>query len=122
MPVQVVNSSEQLAPRRQGEQLQEQDFAQEIEQALEQIDTNMEQQELEQDINLMPHHQEVNPLASPDLKVEQVPGDQGDIEILGDQPKGEMQNISFDELQDRVVKSHRVSTLDDHTSPTQFEE
>lgn len=29
------------------------------------MDMDMEQQELEQDIHLMPHHQELNPPASP---------------------------------------------------------
>ena len=44
----------------------------------------MEQEELEQDIDLMPHHQEVDPPTSLHLENEQVPSDQGDIEILGD--------------------------------------
>ena len=35
-------------------------LAHEIEQALQQLDTNMEYHELEQDTDLMPHHQEVN--------------------------------------------------------------
>lgn len=54
VPVQVVDLSEQLAQRRQGEKSQEHDLAQEIEQALEKMDTDMEQQELEKDIDLMP--------------------------------------------------------------------
>lgn len=33
-----------------------------------------------------------------------------------------MHNISFDESQHRVVKSHGVSTPDDHKSPKQVEE
>jgi len=70
----------------------------------------------------MPHHQEFDPPSSPDPEAKQVPSDQGDTEILGDNLKGEMHNISFDESQHRVMKSHRVLTLDDHTSPTQFEE
>ena len=70
----------------------------------------------------MPHHQKVNPLASPHLEDEQVPSNQGDTEILGDQTEGEIHNISFDESQHRVVQSRRVSTSDDHTSPTQVEE
>lgn len=44
----------------------------------------MEKLELEKDIDLMPYHQEVDPLASPDLEAKQVLSDQGDIEILGD--------------------------------------
>jgi len=43
----------------------------------------MEKQELEQDIDLMPHHQEVNLPASLHLEEEQVSSDQGDTEILG---------------------------------------
>jgi len=70
----------------------------------------------------MPQHQEVNPPASPDLEAEQVPSDQGDTEILGDNSEGEMHNISFDESHHRVVQSCRVSTLDDHTYTVQFEE
>lgn len=38
-PVQVVDSYKQLTRSRQGEQLQDQEFGQEIEQALEQMDT-----------------------------------------------------------------------------------
>lgn len=121
-PVEVVDSSEQLALGRHGELLQEQDFTQNIEQTLEQMDTNIEQQELEKEIELMPHHQEVDPLASPCPEEEQVASDQGDTEILGDNPEEEMHNISFDESQHRDVQSHRVLTLDDHTSPTHFEE
>jgi len=93
----VVDSSEQLAQCRQCEQSQEQDFAQEIERLIEQIDTEMEKPKLELDIDLMPYYQEVDPLASPDLEAEQVPSDQGDTEILGDNPEEEMNNISFDE-------------------------
>ena len=70
----------------------------------------------------MPYHQEVDPPASPYLEAEQVLSDQGDAKILGDNPKGEMHNISFDESQHRVVQSHKVSTPDDNTSPMQFEE
>ena len=65
IPTEVVESSEQLSSGEQGEPSQEQEFAQEIEQELQEMDTNMEQQELEKDIDLMPHHQEVNPPASP---------------------------------------------------------
>jgi len=86
------------------------------------MDTNMEKQELEQDIDLMPHHQEGDLPTSLDPEEEKVPSDQGDTEILGDNLEEEMHNISFDESQNKVVQSHRVSTLDDHTSPTQFEE
>jgi len=70
----------------------------------------------------MPYHQDIDPLASPDPKVEQVSRDQGDTEILADNLEEEMQNISFDELQRRVVKSCKVSTPDEHTSPVPFEE
>jgi len=86
------------------------------------MDTNIEQQELEQDIDLMPQHQEVNPLASPHPKEEQVPSDQGDTKILGDNLEEEMHNISFDKSQNRVVQYRRVSTPKDHTSPVKFEE
>ena len=82
----------------------------------------MEQPELEQDIDLMPYYKQVDPPASPDPKAEKVQSDQGDIEILGDNPEGEKHNISFDKLQHRVVKSHRVSSLDGNTSPMDFEE
>lgn len=81
------------------------------------MDIDMEQHELEQDIIFVPHHQEVDPLASLDPEAEQVPSDQGDIEILGENLEGEMHNISFDESQHRVVQSLRESTPDDHTSP-----
>ena len=120
--VQVVDSSEHLAPSRQGEHSQKQDFSQDIEQELKQMDTEMEQQELEKDIDLMPHPQEVDPPASLHPEDEQVPSDQGDTEILGDQLEGEMHNISFDESQHRVVHSRIVSTSQDLTSPTQYAE
>jgi len=107
-----VDSSEQLTPNRQGEQ----DFSQEIEQALEQMDTDMEQKELEKYIDLMPYHQEVNPPTSPDMEAKEVPSDQGDTEILGDNPEGEMHNVSFIESPHRVMQSHIVSTSD-NTSP-----
>lgn len=64
----------------------------------------------------MPYHQEVDAPDSPDLKVEQVPSDQGDTEILGDKLKGEMHNISFNESLHKVLQSRRGSTLDDKTS------
>ena len=65
----------------------------------------------------MHYHQEVDPLASPDLEVERVPRNQGDTEILGDNLEEEMHNILVDESQHRVVQSHRVSTPYDNTSP-----
>jgi len=77
---------------------------------------------LEQDIDLMHHHQEVNLRASPNLEDEKVSSDQGGTKILGDQPEGEMPNISFDESQHRVVQYRRVSTLDDHTYHTKVKE
>lgn len=82
----------------------------------------MEQPELEEDINLLHYHQEVEPTASLDPEVEQVPCNHGDTEILGDNPKEQMHNISFDESHHRVVQSCRVFSLDDNTSPTDFEE
>ena len=57
----------------------------------------MEQPKLEKDIDLMPYHQEVNPLTSLELEAEKVPSDQGDTKILGDNPEEAMHNISFDE-------------------------
>ena len=81
------------------------------------MDTDMEQQELEQDIDLLPCHQEVDPPPSLCPEEEQVPSDQGDTEILRDNPEEEMYNISFDESQHKVVQSRKVLTLDDHTSP-----
>ena len=121
-PVQVVDSSEQLALGKQGEPSQEQDFAHEIEQALQQLDTDMEQRELEHDIDLMPHNQEIDLPASPHPDDEKVSNDRGGNEILGDQLEEEMHNISFDKSQHRVVQSCRVSTPNDHTSPVKVEE
>ena len=54
--VKVVDSSKQLASGKQGEPSHEKDFDHEIEQALQQLDADMEQQEWEQDTDLMPHH------------------------------------------------------------------
>lgn len=82
----------------------------------------MEQRELEQDIDLLPHHQKVDLPASPHPDDEQVSCDREGTEILGDQLEEEMHNISFDESHHRVVQSHRVSTPDVHTSPVQVEE
>ena len=70
----------------------------------------------------MPYHQEVDPPASPDPEAENVPSNQGDTKILGDNPEGEMHNISFDESQHKVLQSRRLSTLDDNTSPAQLQE
>jgi len=82
----------------------------------------MEQWKLEQDIDLLPHHQEVDLSTSPHPEDEQVSSDQGGTEILGGQLEGEMHTISFDDSQHRVVQSLRVSIPDDHTYPVQFEE
>lgn len=70
----------------------------------------------------MPHHREVDQLVSPCLEEEKVPNDQGDAKILRDNLEEDMHKISFNESQHKVVKSHRVSTLDDHTSPMKFKE
>lgn len=77
---------------------------------------------MEQDIDLMPHHQEVDLPTSPHPDDEQVSSDGGGTKILKDHPEEEMHNISFDESQHKVVQSRRVSTLDDHTYPAQVEE
>jgi len=63
------------------------------------MDTNVLQPESEQDIDLMPHNQEVTPSSSPNPEVEKVPNDQGDTKIVEDNPKAEMHNMSFDESQ-----------------------
>ena len=65
----------------------------------------MEQQELEQDTSLMPHHKEVDSPASLHPDDEQVSNDQGGTEILGGQPKAETHDISFDEYHHKVVQS-----------------
>jgi len=57
------------------------------------LDADIEPQELEQDTNLMPHHQEVNLPTSSHPDDAQVSSDQGGTEILGDQLEGEMHNI-----------------------------
>lgn len=67
------------------------------------MDIDIEQQKLEKDINLMPHHQEVDPLASSHPEEEQVPSNLGDTEILGYRSEGEMNNISFIESQHRFM-------------------
>ena len=53
-PIRVIDSYEQLTDNKQGEKSQEQDFAQEIEQMLEQMDMNVVHLELDQDIDLVP--------------------------------------------------------------------
>jgi len=70
----------------------------------------MEQSELEQDTDLMPHHREVDSPTSMHLDDEQVSNDQGGIEILGGQLEVEMCNNFFDESQHRVVQPDRVPT------------
>lgn len=62
------------------------------------MDTYMDQQDLDQDMNLMPYYEEVDPLDSPYPKAKKVPSNQGDTDILGDKLEGEMHNISFNEL------------------------
>jgi len=63
----------------------------------------MEQQELEQDTDFMPHHKEVDSPNSMHLEEEKVSDDQGGTKVLGDHSEEEMHNISFDESQHRVV-------------------
>ena len=82
----------------------------------------MEQQELQQDTDLMPHQREVDSPTSMHPDSEQVSDDQGGTEILGGQLEAEMHNISFDESHHRVVQCLRVLTPEDQTSPAQFEE
>lgn len=82
----------------------------------------MEQQELEQDIDLKPHHKEVDSLTSLRPDDEKVSNDQGGTEILGGQSKAEMHNISFDKSHHRVVQSQKVLNLEDQTSLVQVEE
>lgn len=60
---------------------------------------DMVQLESDQYIDLMPRNQEVTPPTSSNLEVEQVPSDQGDIEILEDNLEADMHNKSFDESQ-----------------------
>lgn len=50
------------------------------------MDTEMEQPELEKEIDLMHYNQEVDPPDSPDPKSGQALSDQGDTEILEDNP------------------------------------
>lgn len=73
--IQVVDSSKRLTQSKHGEKSQQQDFSQEIARVLEKMDTNMEQPELDQDIEIMPYHQELNPPTSLDLEAEQVLSD-----------------------------------------------
>ena len=102
--------------------MKEQDFAQEIKQMLEQMDTNVVQPELDLDIELMPKNQEVTPPASPDPEAKKFPSNQGDTEILEDNLEVDVHNISFEESQHIVVQSHRVPTLNVHVSPVHFQE
>jgi len=63
----------------------------------------MEQQELEQDTDLMPHQREVDSPASMHPDDEKVSDDQGGTEILCGQLEAETHNISFDESHHRFV-------------------
>jgi len=67
------------------------------------MDMDVVQPKQDQDTDLMPKDQEVTPPASPDPRAKQVPSDQGDNEILEDNPEADVHNISFDESQHRVV-------------------
>lgn len=104
-----------MAQRRQGEESEEYDLAQEIEQMIEQMGIDMVQPELDQDIDLMPRNQEVS---SPALRntEEHVPRDQGDTKILDENLEVEMHNISFDESHHKVVQSCTVPNPDVHIS------
>lgn len=70
---------------------------------LEYMDTNVVHLELDQDTDLMPHNQEVNQPTSPDLEAEKFPGDQGDTDILEDNPEADMHNILLEESQHMVM-------------------
>lgn len=69
------------------------------------MDMNVVQLELDQDTDLMPHNQVVALPTSPDPEAEQVPSDQGDIDIFEDNLEAEMHNIYFEELQHKVMQS-----------------
>lgn len=55
------------------------------------------------DIDLMPKNEDVIPPTSPDPGADQVPSDQGDIEIIEDNLEADVHNISFNESHNRVV-------------------
>lgn len=93
-----------------------------IDKMLEKIDTDVVQPELDQDIDLMPHNQDVTLPSSPDMEAEIVQSDQGDTDILEDNLEADVHNICFNESQHKFVQLHRVPSLDVHVSPTQFEE
>lgn len=63
------------------------------------MDIDVVHPEQDQDIDLVPKDLEVAPSASLDLGAEQVPSDQGDIEILEENLEVNVHNIPFDESQ-----------------------
>jgi len=59
------------------------------------MDMGMEQPMLEKYIDLMPSHQEINPPTSLHPEAKKVPSNQGDTDILGDNPEEKTHNIEL---------------------------
>lgn len=70
----------------------------------------------------MPKVHEVTPQDSRHVEAEKVPSDQGDTIILKDHLEAEVNNISFDDSQHRVMQLWKMPTLDVHSSPVNFQE
>ena len=69
--------------------------------------TNMEteQEPQDQDTDLMSRAFEVTPQSLPPPESQPVPSEQGDFFLLDDDPVMDVYNLSFDELQQRIIQA-----------------
>lgn len=121
MPIQV-EELEQPIDEEEGEQVQVWELDQHIEQIVETTDMELEQEEQDQDTNLMPRKFEVAPQSPPPPESKPVPNEKGEVVLLDDDLVMDMYNLSFDELQQRIIQARENHFLDDHASPTHMEE
>ena len=97
--------------------MQEHDLGQEIEKLIEVANMELEPEPKYEYVNLMPNPPNAT-IQTPALPVtDLVSSEEGEIVPLDDDLVMDVYNLSFDELQKRIVQAQRNNFMDDHASP-----
>ena len=103
-PIQV-DESEKLTIEEEGEQMQDWELAQQIEKINEVTNMEVGDEPHNEDTDLMLRSPEVKYQSPPTLVSKPVPSEQGQVVLFDDDSVMDVYNISFDELQKKIIQA-----------------
>ena len=102
--------------------MQDLDLSQQIENLIEVTNMEMEQEPQNEDVDLMLRAPQVTIFSPPPPTVELAPGEEGEVVPLDNDMVMDTYNVSYGELQNKIVQAYKKHFLDDLTSPNLMRE